>query len=219
MTTSCSTPASRERLLERSVVLGGDVLVGARLERKNRSLQLCGSLDRPRCPVPPFTRPAVETDRACKPVAGRRSEPGVPAAEAEAEREDRRCSLGAEVFDGGADVGLHALGRGLADVLHVAPVVVTLRHSGGATEVVERNGGEATLRQAQGDLLVEAVEPADIREDHDADARRVIRRRGERGEAVPVTCVQDEVLVRDGGAPDDRDRRNRVELEAHGRGD
>src|SRR4029077_2692281 len=178
-----------------------------------------GALDRPRCPVAPLTRPAVETDRACKPVTGRRCEPGVPAAEAEAEREDRRRSLRAQVFDGGADVGLHALGRGLADVLHVIPVVVTLRNSGGATEVIERNGGEATLRQAEGDLLVEAVEAADVRKDHDAYGRRVVRRRSERGEAIPVTCVQDEVLVRDGGAPDDWDRRTRVELEAHGRGD
>src|SRR6185436_8583598 len=186
---------------------------------KNGSLQLACALDRPRCPVAPFTRPAVETDRACKPVAARRRKPGVSAAEAEAEREDRRRSLGAEVLDGGADVGLHPLGRGLADLLHVVPVVVTLRNSGGATEVVERNGGEATLREAEGDLLVEAVEAADVRKDHDADGRRVFRRRGERGEAVPVTCVEDEILVRDGGAPDDRDRRNRVELEAHGRGD
>ena len=104
-------------------------------------------------------------------------------------------------------------------MLHVVPVVVTLRNSGGAAEVVERDGGEATLREAEGDLLVEAVEAADVREDHDTDARRVIRCRGERREAVPVACVEDQVLVRDGGAPDDRDRRDRVELEAHGRGD
>ena len=79
-----------ERLLEGCVVLGRDVLVGAGLERKDRSLQLSGALDRPRCPVAPFARPAVETDRACEPVTARRREPGVPAAEAEAEREDRR---------------------------------------------------------------------------------------------------------------------------------
>ena len=152
-------------------------------------------------------------------MAGRGREPGVSAAEAEAEREDRRRSLGAQVFDGGADVGLHSLRRGLADLLHVVPVVVTLCHPGSAAEVVECNGGEATLSQTEGDLLVEAVEAADVREDHDTDGRRVLWHRCERGEAVPVTCVQDEVLVRDGGAPDDRDRRNRVELEAHGCGD
>ena len=74
-----------ERPLEGSVVLGGDVLVGAGLERKDRRLQLCGALGRSRRPVAPFARPAVETDRACKPVTGRRREPRVPAAEAEAD--------------------------------------------------------------------------------------------------------------------------------------
>ena len=39
----------------------------------------------------------------------------------------------------------------------------------------------------------------------------------ERGETVAVPCLEHEVLVRDGCAAKDRDRRQGVELEAHGR--
>ena len=54
----------RERLVERGVVLGSDVLIGARLEREDRPLELRGALRRSRSSVSPFAGPSVKTDRA-----------------------------------------------------------------------------------------------------------------------------------------------------------
>ena len=51
-----------------------------------------------------------------------------------------------------------------ASVLHVLEVVVALPVARGPAEVVERNRGVAALGEAQRELLVEAVEPADVRE-------------------------------------------------------
>ena len=53
----------RERLVERGVVLGGDVLICARLEREDRRLELGGALRRARRSVSAFAGPSVETDR------------------------------------------------------------------------------------------------------------------------------------------------------------
>src|SRR5262249_27542762 len=98
---------------------------------------------------------------------------------------------------------------------HVLEVVATLLHAGRAPEEVERNRRVPALGEAERELLVEAVEAADVREDHDADAGFLLRRRLERCEAVPVGRLEHEVVVRDGRARDRRDRRHRVEVEAH----
>jgi len=100
--------------------------------------------------------------------------------------------------------------------LHVVEVVVSLGDPRRAPEVVERKCGEAALGEAQRELLVEAIEAPDVREDHDPDRSRLVRGREEGGEPVSVGGHEHEVVVRDGGA---RNRRNRglgVELEAHG---
>ena len=52
----------RECLVERGVVLGGDVLICAGLERENRRFELGGALRRSRSSVSPFAGPSVETD-------------------------------------------------------------------------------------------------------------------------------------------------------------
>ena len=101
-------------------------------------------------------------------------------------------------------------------MLHVRELVVALRDPGRAAEVVERDGGEPALGEPQRELLVEPVETADVREDHDARRRRLVGERGEGREAVAVRGLELEVLVRDGRARDHRDRRQRVEVEAHG---
>ena len=123
----------------------------------------------------------------------------------------------AQVLDGSGDVGLDLLRR---DRLHVRPVlevVAALLHSGRAAEVVERERRVAALREAQGQLLVEAVEAAHVRQDHDALRRGLLGSGQEGGEAVPVARLQHEVVVRDRRAGDDRDRRRGIEVEAHGR--
>ena len=81
---------------------------------------------------------------------------------------------------------------------------------------IDYYGRLPALGEPQGELFVEAVETADVREDDDSDAARLIGKRGECGELVPVGGLEHEVLVRDGGSRDGRDRRQRVELEAHG---
>jgi hypothetical protein len=128
-----------------------------------------------------------------------------------------RVSALAQIRDRSADVRLNAPRRRLVDVRPVFEVVVALRRPGGAAEEVERNGGDAALGQAQRQFLVEPVEAADVRQDHHADVGRHFRRRGEGGEAVAVRRLERQVLVRDGRALDDRDRRRGVELEAHAR--
>ena len=119
------------------------------------------------------------------------------------------------MLDGGGDIGLNALGRRLLDVFHVLEVVAALRHPGGATEVVERNGRDPTLGEAQCQFLVEPVEAAHVRQDHDAYVHRLLRGRREGGEGISVARREREVLVRDGGAADHRDGRNGIEFEAH----
>ena len=117
---------------------------------------------------------------------------------------------------GGGDVELDRRRVGAADVIHVREVVVALGDAGGATEVVERGRGDAAFGEAECELLVEAVQTANVGQDDDAIVRGRIGCCGERGEAVPVGRFQDEILVRDGRAGDGRDRRRGIEVEAHG---
>src|SRR5207344_2126840 len=91
----------------------------------------------------------------------------------------------------------------------------TLCRSCGATEVVERHGRDPTLGEAQRQLLVEPVETANVREDHDAHVAGLFRCCSESGEAVSIARLEDEILMRDAGAANHRDRRHGVELEAH----
>ncbi len=100
-------------------------------------------------------------------------------------------------------------------MLHVGELVVALAHTGRPAEVVDRDRGEAALGKAQGELLVEPVEPADVGKDDDPGARRLVGRCGEGGEPVPVGRLEDQVVVRHGRSGDDGDRRQGVEVEAH----
>jgi hypothetical protein len=134
---------------------------------------------------------------------------------------------------------VHLLVRELLDERHVVPVVRPLVDPGGAAEVVERDRSVAALGEAEREFLVEAVETADVRQDHDA-GREVatsgafgaavfrpgvaglaggassLRNCPERGELVAILAFEDEVVVGDGGARDPWDRRLGVEVEAHG---
>src|SRR5947207_6286035 len=205
-------PRVGERLLEGRVVLGGDVLVGPGLQREDRRVDLSGPLGRPRAVA--LGGHAVEADRAGEAVAARCREPGLSPAHAETDREDGAAAELPQAPDRGPDIGLNALRRRLSHVLRVVEVLATLVGAGGPTEVVERERRVTALGEAQRQLLVEAVETADIGQDHDAGVRRLLRRGQERGEAVAVAGLQHDVLVRDGRTGDDRDRRQRVEVEA-----
>ena len=85
------------------------------------------------------------------------------------------------------DVELDPLRRRLRDVIHVRKVVVALADPGRSAEVVERDRGVAAFREAERDLFVEAVEPADVGEDDDAHAGRLVGQRCERGEPRSIS--------------------------------
>jgi hypothetical protein len=119
------------------------------------------------------------------------------------------------VRDGGADIGLNSFRCRLLDVFHVLEVVIALRGTGRAAEVIEGHSRDPTLGKTQCQLLVKPVETAYVREDHDTDLARLVGRGREGRKAVPVARLEDDVLMRDGCAADRRDRRDGIELEAH----
>src|SRR4051794_4305900 len=82
----------RQRTLERGVVIGGVVLVGAALKRQNRCLDPAGARDRPWRAVAPLARPAVEAHGAGQAVPRGGCEPRLTAAETEADREHLRAA-------------------------------------------------------------------------------------------------------------------------------
>ena len=63
------------------------------------------------------------------------------------------------------------LESGLRHVAHGVEVLVARRRAGGPREVVHRRGVHARLREAQGELLVERVEPTYVGQDDDAGTR------------------------------------------------
>ena len=166
-------------------------------------------------PSLPGPWPTVEADRTGEPVIRCGSKPGVAAAEAEPDREDRVASSRAEVRSASGHVRLDTGWRGLLHVRHVLEVVATLLGAGSPPEVVERERGIPALGEAQGELLVEAVEAADVREDDDADARGLLRRCHEMRRTVPVERLENEIVVRDRSAGEGLDRWRGVEVEAH----
>ena len=217
VTTSCSTPAAVSAASNAALFSAPMSASSPRLEREDRRLDLARPLGRTGHAVA-LRRLAVEPDRALEPVARRRGEPGVAAAEAEADREDRRAPARASGATRAADVGLHALRRRLPHVRHVVEVVVALRDAGRAAEVVERDGAVAALGEAQRQLLVEAVEAANVRQDHDARADGLVRAaRRRRRSRFPSAASSTRSSCETAAPRDDRDRRQRVRVEAHGR--
>jgi hypothetical protein len=207
-------PGGAQRLVELRVHLGGDVLVVAGLEGEDRGVHLPGTVDRPRKVAP--SRLSVEADGPFETVPAGRGQPGVAAAEAEADGEHRTGTLAAEPVDGSANVGLNLIGRALLDVRHVVEVVTALPDAGSATEVVDGDSGDTALGEAQRELLVKAVEPAHVGEDDDADVPGLFRQSRKGRESRAVGALELEVTMVDRAAHDRRDRRHGVELEAHG---
>ena len=100
-------------------------------------------------------------------------------------------------------------------MLRVLELLAPLANPGGSAEPVDRNRVVAALGEPQRELLVEAVEAADVRQDHDPDSVRLVGRGLEGRKVVAVGRLEDEVVVRDRRAGDPRDGWVRVELEAH----
>ena len=119
------------------------------------------------------------------------------------------------MLDGGSDVGLDAVGSCLVDVGHVVEVLAALAHACRPPEVVDRYRRDSSLGEAERELFVEAIEPADVGQDDDAVAAWLFRLGREGGEPVSVGRLEGQVLMPDGAALDGRNRRQRVELEAH----
>ena len=96
-------------------------------------------------------------------------------------------------------------------------VVVALPDARGPAEVVEGDGGVAALGEAQRELLVEAVEPADVGEDDDADARRLVGRAANAANRVPSADSSTRSSCEMAAPRMIGDRRQGVELEAQAR--
>jgi hypothetical protein len=102
-------------------------------------------------------------------------------------------------------------------VRHPLEVLAPLRDTGCAAEVVERDRRVAALGEAERELLVEEIKTADVRQDRDPRSVRRVGRGRERRQAVAVTRLQHEVVVRHRRARDRSDGRQRVAVEAHRR--
>ena len=81
------------------------------------------------------------------------------------------------MLDGGANVGLDSLRSRLRDVLSILEAVIPFCNAGRAAEVVDRDRVVPPLGEAKRELLVEPIEPADVGQDDDPDAVRLLRRR------------------------------------------
>lgn len=84
-------------------------------------------------------------------------------------------------------------------------------------EVVDGQGIDPHLDEAQGELLVERIEPTNIRQDHHPGSDRICGARPHRGEPVAVGAGEDAILVVESTANDRLDRRVAVEVETHPR--
>ena len=194
-----------QRSVERGVVRGSDVGVVPRLQRRGSAPRSPGSAASG--PARRCARPgaAVEADRAREAVARGRGEPRVTAAEAEADDEDRRARaalLAAEELDRRPCVRLDAVGRRLRDVIHVREVVVALRDARGAAEIVDRDGRVTALGEAQRELLVEVVQPADVGKDDDPRPARLVGKRGYAANRLPSAASSVRSSERTGAPPE-----------------
>ena len=116
---------------------------------------------------------AVEADRAREAVSGGGLQPAVAAAEAEADGEDGALSVvRAQHGDRGGRVGGDAFGRRRADMRPEVELGVAFAVARRAAEVVDRDGVDADLGEADGKLFVKAEEAAHIGQDHHPGAVR-----------------------------------------------
>ena len=115
---------------------------------------------------------AVHPDHAGQPEPERPGQERHPATHAEAQREHRPGRGPAvlrrpDLLDRGGDVGLDA-GPGRLDRMGAVVEVIAARlRSGGPAEPVERQRVDPVLGEAEGQLLVIRMQPANVGQDHD----------------------------------------------------
>ncbi len=215
----------RERLVEPLDILNRDRLILATEQAEHRAAHLGGAIDRAGDPEPRSVEDPVEADRGRQPGDVGRGQERFKSAEAEADG-GRREDPGALRERGRArrEVVLDALDLELLDVWHVLEVLIAWPEARGPSEVVEHDCVISGLGEALGQIGVERVQPADVRQDHDP-APPAGRFGDRRGELRAVRGGQLELL----GARAPRDRRQEevggwsrwagVEVKAHGRHD
>ena len=164
-------------------------------------------------------RPRVEADDARKPeVARRRGKQADATAEAEADRvEPLRAPAvdPTEVVDRGRHVRLDRLVPKLEDVGLVFEPLAALRGPRRPRVRVDRHGVDPRLRETQRELLVIRMQPADVGEHDHARPGGLLAADRVGREARAIGAGEREVTRVEGGAADRRQRRARVEVEAH----
>jgi hypothetical protein len=157
----------RQGVLERGDRFRRDARIRAAEEAEDRVAHLPDDVDRGRDVRPARTdRAAVEADGAGEVEAEDRAQEGGPAAEAEADDEQgltRSSSSIRRVLGGGPDVRRDAASR-LLDVGHVFEALVARARGRRSAQYVDRGRVDAVLGEAQGELLEERMQAADVRE-------------------------------------------------------
>ena len=161
-----------QRALEFGHHLRTDASIGAAPQREHRTRHAVGQLGRRRQAAAVLAdRPAVEADDARQAILGGRLHEADAAADAEAHGVralGRAAVRRAQERGRGGDVGMDGVRAQLPDVLLVLESVQTASGAGGAAEVVDCHRVDTGLRKAQCQLLEEGMQPAHIRQHHDA---------------------------------------------------
>src|SRR3954470_2836909 len=182
----------------------GDVMAGRGVERPARALA---------------PGRAVEADDAGQTMVARALHERLGAAEAEADGHDRGRTGSFEALHRGVHVGRHGVRGRLLDVRRIVEVLAARAEAGGAAEVVERDRAVAGVREALGQFLVEAEQPAHVGQHDDPHGACGTREVGR--EFGPIGRRERQRLARRAAgdhpvAGGDRGR-DRVEGEAHAR--
>ncbi len=203
-----------------------DALVRAAEDAQDRAVELTHGLGGSRRVVAGRSaRPAVEANDARQPQSQSGGQEGVAAAHAEAGHEYRgpgRRGAGhpqapiAQECRGRYDVGRQAGPSRLGYVRARVERFVAIADPRGPAEVVDGDCLDAGLGEAHGQLLVVAVQAANVGQDDDRLAGRR-RRPGMEGlESIAVGGGEDQRLAFDGGPGRFRYRGLAVQIEAHG---
>ena len=198
-----------------------DVGVGSTINGEDRGLDLGGDVGRGGRPAPGRARrPAIEPDEPIQAETERAGKECQPAAHAEAGHEQvGGCgvlrSKGPHCRDAGPDIRAEGRPPRLSDMRAEIEVVAAVAEARRAGEVIDRDRVDPVLGEAEGQLLVVGMQPADVGEDQDARARRPRGPGGERPERRPVGRGEGHRRPIHRTTRDRGDGRPTVEIEAH----
>jgi hypothetical protein len=163
--------------------------------------------------------PGIKADDAVQVEPGGGLEEADPTAEAEPD--------GVQAFRGSAVGQAQEARRGghvvvdggriqPADVRLVLESLGALLTAGGARVEVDRHRVHAGLGEAQGQLLIVGMQPAHVRDDHDAGAARLLGPRSMRRDGRPVAAGERQVTRVERASADGWEWGSGVGVEAHG---